>query len=65
MHSGNREYGAFVNAEKSLVNFEVTIHKKKIQQLVRTLEFPYCGNVIHTKSLDIRKERERRHLTSE
>jgi telomerase reverse transcriptase len=64
MHNGNPEYGAFVNPEKSLVNFETTINSKKVQQLVGTMEFPYCGNVVHTKTLDIRRDRGRKNLTS-
>jgi len=60
MISGNAEYGAEVNADKSLVNFEIAVNGKKIPRLVGTKEFPYCGTVIDTQTLDVRRDRERR-----
>lgn len=60
MHQGNPEYGAFVSIDKTMVNFEMSLGGRKVNRLVGTLEFPYCGNVVHTKTLDVRKDRERK-----
>lgn len=60
MHEGNPEYGAFVSIDKTMVNFEMSLGGRKVNRLVDTLGFPYCGNIINTKTLDIRKDRERR-----
>jgi telomerase reverse transcriptase len=60
MHAGLPDYGARVNPDKTLVNFEVTVQEKKIPRLVGTKSFPYCGSFIDTKSLDIARDRERR-----
>lgn len=60
MHQGNPEYGAFVSIDKTMVNFEMSLGGRKINRLVDTSEFPYCGNLINTKTLDIRKDRGRR-----
>lgn len=64
MHAGHPEYGAFVSAEKSLANFKVSVDGRKINQLVGTQEFPYCGNLIHTKTLGIRRDRVRKITSS-
>lgn len=60
MHQGHPEYGAFVSIDKTMVNFDMSFDGKKVNCLVGTSEFPYCGNVINTKTLDVRKDRERR-----
>lgn len=60
MHQGNPEYGAFVSIDKTMVNFDMSFDGRKVNCLVGTSEFPYCGNVINTKTLDVRKDRERR-----
>ena len=65
MHQGHPEYGASVSINKSLSNFEVTVNGRKINRIIDTKEFPYCGNLIHTKTLDIRRDRERKIENSE
>lgn len=60
MHRGVSEYGVRVNPDKSLTNFEATINGKKVERLVGSKYFPYCGCFIDTKSLNITKDRERR-----
>jgi telomerase reverse transcriptase len=60
MHDGLPEYGVTVNPAKTLANFEITINHMKITRLVGTRNFPYCGNFIDTKTLDITKDRERK-----
>jgi telomerase reverse transcriptase len=65
MHDGVPEYGVRVNPDKTLVNFEATINGKKVPRLVGTRKFPYCGNLIDTRTLNITKDRQRRKLTGE
>ena len=60
MHDGVPEYGVCVNPDKTLVNFEATINEKKVARLVGSNLFPYCGSFIHTRTLDITKDRERK-----
>ena len=60
MHDGIPAYGVRVNPDKTLVNFEALINGKKVERLVGNRSFPYCGNFIDTKTLDITKDRERR-----
>lgn len=63
MHDGIEEYGVKVNPAKSLVNFEVTVNEVHIPRLVGDTGFPYCGNIIDTKTLEITKDRDRRRNT--
>lgn len=58
MLNGQSEYGITVNASKSLVNFEATINGTKMSRLEGSTLFPYCGNLINTHTLDIRKDRD-------
>jgi telomerase reverse transcriptase len=60
MHDGLPEYGVKVNPAKTLVNFEVSINNMKVTRLVGSHNFPYCGNFIDTKTLNIMKDRERK-----
>jgi telomerase reverse transcriptase len=60
MHDGLPEYGVTVNPAKTLVNFEVSINNMKVTRLVGSHNFPYCGNFIDTKTLNITKDRERK-----
>ena len=64
MDRGLPEYGAKIAPEKCLVNFETSVDGNKINRLVGTLEFPYCGNTINTKTLDFRKDMDRRRDSS-
>ena len=59
MHDGLPEYGVQVNPDKTLANFEATINGKKVPRLVGSRKFPYCGNFIDTKTLNLSKDRER------
>lgn len=60
MYNGVPEYGAKIGIEKCLVNYETTVNGNKINRLIGTLDFPYCGNTIHTKTLDLKKDIDRR-----
>ena len=64
MFRGLPEYGAKIAIEKCLVNFETSVDGNKINRLVGTLEFPYCGNTIHTRTLDFKKDMDRRRVSS-
>jgi len=63
MHNGVPDYGVEVNPAKSLANFEVTINGYKVLCLQEGAAFPYCGNAIDTRSLEITKDRGRRKGT--
>ena len=60
MHDGLPGYGVNVNPAKTLVNFEISINDQKVTRLVGIHNFPYCGSFIDTKTLNIRKDRERK-----
>lgn len=65
MHKGVPEYGVKVNPDKTLVNFEVSVDGQKVPRIVGGEEgygegFPYCGSLVDMKTLDIRRDRERR-----
>lgn len=63
MHNGVDWYGVEVNPAKSLANFETTINGCQVPQLDGRSSFPYCGNMIDTRTLEITKDRDRRKGT--
>lgn len=63
MHDGLEEYGVEVNPTKSLVNFNVEINQSVISKTPTGSAFPYCGTMVHTKTLEIRKDRDRGRAT--
>ncbi|OAL28381.1 hypothetical protein AYO20_09498 [Fonsecaea nubica] len=60
MVSGDEHYGIQVNAEKSLVNFDVMINGQKVPRVHGSNFFPYCGLGIHMKTLEVKKDREKK-----
>ena len=60
MHSGIPSHGVEVNPLKSLANFEVIVNGLAITQHALDEDFPYCGNTINTRTLEIMKDRRRR-----
>ena len=60
MHDGLPSYGVRVNPDKTLVNFEAVVNGQKVERLVGSRSFPYCGSFVDTKSLDISKDGDRR-----
>lgn len=58
MHGGAEQYGVNVNPAKSVANFKAVINGIRIAHC-RTA-FPYCGNLIDTRTLEITKDRDRR-----
>jgi telomerase reverse transcriptase len=60
MHNGLPDYGVSVNPAKTLANFEASVNGQKVARLVDGRRFPYCGSFIHTKTLNVTKDRERR-----
>ena len=63
MHDGVEKYGVEVNPAKSLTNFDVIVNGFQVPCLNESTEFPYCGNLINTKTLEITKDRDRRKGT--
>lgn len=63
MHDGIEKYGLEVNPAKSLANFGVTINGLQVPRQLEGTAFPYCGNAINTRTLEITKDRDRRKAT--
>ena len=63
MHDGVEDYGVEVNPAKSLANFDVVINGHQVPLSDGGTAFPYCGNMIDTRSLEITKDRDRRKAT--
>lgn len=59
MMKGHPAYGILVNPAKSLVNFTTSVDGIQIPRLVGTSLFPYCGNLIDTRTLEVHKDQER------
>ncbi|KAL8680445.1 MAG: hypothetical protein Q9186_003343 [Xanthomendoza sp. 1 TL-2023] len=64
MHDGLEEYGVRVNPAKSLANFNVKINGSVIPKTVADNDFPYCGTMVSTKTLEIRRDRDRGRATA-
>lgn len=66
MHDGITEYGATVNPDKTLVNFETSVNGRKVRRSIeKELEFPYCGLWVHTRTLEVRRQRDRKEVNGE
>ena len=63
MHSGVEDYGVQVSPAKSLANFDMTAHGHRIPRLRGSTLFPYCGNMIDTRTLEITKDTTRKQGT--
>ena len=63
MHHGMEHYGVEVNPAKSLANFALVISGCQVPRLAGGHGFPYCGNTIDTRTLEITKDRNRRKGT--
>ena len=63
MHGGVEEYGVQVSPAKSLVNFDMTVHGHRLPRLQTGTLFPYCGNTINTRTLEITKDTTRKQGT--
>ncbi|KAA1081431.1 hypothetical protein PGT21_035536 [Puccinia graminis f. sp. tritici] len=51
MAEGSKEYGCFISMEKTLINFKYG----GVKQVVGN-EFPWCGHLINTKTLEFKAE---------
>ena len=60
MANGDRRYGIQVNPEKSLVNFDVAVNGHKLPRMHGGTSFPYCGMSIDMKTLELKKDREKK-----
>ncbi|CAG8829098.1 14451_t:CDS:10, partial [Gigaspora margarita] len=56
MHKGHPKYKCVVNREKSLTNLNIIINEEPIDILRNTLEFPWCGILIHTSTLNCKAD---------
>ena len=65
MHDGLEEYGVQINPAKSLANFNVHINQVVISKTAADSAFPYCGTMVHTKTLEISKDRDRGKATGQ
>ncbi|KAM3414559.1 Telomerase reverse transcriptase [Cercospora zeina] len=63
MHAGIAEYGVRVRLEKSRANFDLQIDGRAVPKITAA-EFPYCGNAIDTRTLDLSKDSGRRKTTN-
>lgn len=59
MHDGLPAYGVRVNPTKTLANFEMSINGIRVPRLMGGRSFPYCGNYIDTKTLNVTKDIDR------
>ena len=59
MHKGIPEYGICVKADKTRVNFECELSGRALQR-IDNLFFNYCGTLINTRNLELKKHAERR-----
>ncbi|KAF8983482.1 hypothetical protein BGZ46_010157 [Entomortierella lignicola] len=60
MSDGHPDYGCFINEKKTVANFDVTLNGVPVQKCTGN-DFPYCGLLVHTKTLDIRVDYSRYH----
>ena len=65
MHNGVEKYGVEVNPAKSVANFDIVINGSQVPCLQGGTQFPYCGNSINTRTLEITKDRDRRKGTGD
>jgi telomerase reverse transcriptase len=63
MHRGIPDFGISVKTEKSLVNFDCHVDGQQIPRC-QDREFPYCGILIDSKTLNIKKNAATRINTS-
>lgn len=59
LHRGLPDYGVVVNAEKSLVNFDLVCDGKLVPRCPPGQGFPYCGTTIDCQTLALAKDRQR------
>ncbi|GES81439.1 telomerase reverse transcriptase-like [Rhizophagus clarus] len=56
MHRGHPEYRCIVNDKKSMVNFDLEISGEKIKKINNPGEFPWCGLLINTHTLNVKAD---------
>ena len=60
MADGSAEHGISINTAKSLANFEMNVNGSKVPRNHGSSWFPYCGMSIDTRTLEVRKDREKK-----
>lgn len=56
MYAGNADYGVGIKKEKTLVNFDMVVDGTLVPRVPFRTSFPFCGTMIDTESLNLRKE---------
>ncbi|KAF9437892.1 hypothetical protein BGZ76_010674 [Entomortierella beljakovae] len=60
MSQGHSEYGCYINEKKTITNFDVNLNGIPVQKCQGN-DFPYCGLLVHMKSLEIGADYSRYH----
>ncbi|KAG0250839.1 hypothetical protein BG011_008049 [Mortierella polycephala] len=60
MSMGHPDFGCFINETKTIANFDITMNGKVIPRCHGN-EFPFCGMLLHSKTLEIRTDYSRYH----
>ncbi|KAG0217535.1 hypothetical protein BGX33_010303 [Mortierella sp. NVP41] len=55
MSDGQPEFGCFINENKTIANFPVSLNGRSVHQSQGN-DFPYCGLLLHSKTLEIRAD---------
>jgi telomerase reverse transcriptase len=53
MHQGLEDVGVVISASKTLINFQMCMGGKEIQKCQKNHQFPWCGLLIHPRTLDV------------
>lgn len=56
MHKGNDRFGISIKKDKTLTNFDCQIDGHEVRRAPSRISFPYCGTLISTTDLNIRKD---------
>lgn len=61
MHAGHPDYGCFVSADKTLINFDLSINGTgAVKRVGATDLFPWCGLLFNQKTLEVQYDYGRR-----
>jgi len=60
MTAGDPSFGISVNPDKTLASFDASVEGHKVSRLHDSSYFPYCGLAIDTRTLELRKDRDKK-----
>ncbi|KAF9943040.1 hypothetical protein BGZ67_007685 [Mortierella alpina] len=60
MSRGQPKYGCYINENKTIVNFDMSINGRVVHRCAGN-DFPFCGLLLHPKTLEIRFDYSRYH----